>query len=422
MNDFVHLHLHSEYSLLDGACRISEIPAYAASCNHHAVALTDHGVMYGVMAFYDACVSAGIKPIIGCEVYVAPGSMHERAVSTQGPDHLILLCENMTGYKNLIKLVSKSFTEGFYSKPRIDMELLSSHAEGLIGLSACLAGRIPKQLSAGNFTAACDTARTFSKIFGPDHFYIELQNHGIAEQKQILPQLKRLAQICSLPMVATNDCHYLRKKDAPNQAILQCIQTNSVITDGRPLGFETDEFYYKTTEEMESLFADYEGAISNTVKIADMCDLVFPKEGFKLPKFDCPKGLSAESYLLELTEKGFYDGLIFHRVIDGFMIQGGDPTGTGRGGPGYRIKDEFGEGLAHDSEGILSMANAGPNTGGSQFFITLAPTPWLNGHHAIFGKIVKGMDVVREIGSVATNFQDRPVDPVVMEKVEVLAE
>lgn len=315
MNDFVHLHLHSEYSLLDGACRISEIPAYAASCNHHAVALTDHGVMYGVMAFYDACVSAGIKPIIGCEVYVAPGSMHERAVSTQGPDHLILLCENMTGYKNLIKLVSKSFTEGFYSKPRIDMELLSSHAEGLIGLSACLAGRIPKQLSAGNFTAACDTARTFSKIFGPDHFYIELQNHGIAEQKQILPQLKRLAQICSLPMVATNDCHYLRKKDAPNQAILQCIQTNSVITDGRPLGFETDEFYYKTTEEMESLFADYEGAISNTVKIADMCDLVFPKEGFKLPKFDCPKGLSAESYLLELTKKGFE-----RRVSEGDIV------------------------------------------------------------------------------------------------------
>jgi DNA polymerase III alpha subunit len=196
MNEFVHLHLHSEYSLLDGACRISEIPKRAKECGHHAVALTDHGVMYGAIAFYKACRKAGIKPIIGCEVYVSPNSRFEKTqnAGTRTGYHLVLLCRNMTGYRNLMYLVSRGFTEGFYSKPRIDMELLRSHSEGLIGLSACLAGRIPQLLLAGNADGAKRAAQELANTFAPGDFYIELQDHGIADQKQLLPQLLALAK------------------------------------------------------------------------------------------------------------------------------------------------------------------------------------------------------------------------------------
>lgn len=306
MSDFVHLHLHSEYSLLDGACRISEIPKRAAACGHSAVAITDHGVMYGAVAFYRACRAQGIKPIIGCEVYVA--SRSRLAKGNDGDnrtDHLVLLCKNETGYRNLIYLVSQGFTEGFYSKPRIDADLLSEHAEGLICLSACLAGRIPRLLSAGDYESAVNYAKRMSEIFGEDNFYIELQNHGMEEQRQILPLLVRLARECNLPMVATNDCHYLRREDAYSQAVLMCVQTNSVITNGRPVGFETDEFYYKTTDEMEALFGAYEGAIENTVKIAERCNFDFAFDRLFLPKFDCPGGESASDHLRKLAFEGF---------------------------------------------------------------------------------------------------------------------
>ncbi|MBE6596818.1 MAG: DNA polymerase III subunit alpha [Ruminococcaceae bacterium] len=305
MGDFVHLHLHSEYSLLDGACRISEIPRRAAECGHTAVALTDHGVMYGAVAFFDACKKAGIKPIIGCEVYVSPTTRFDKTQAAGKPYHLVLLCKNEVGYKNLIYLVSKGYTEGFYSKPRVDIELLKSHSEGLIALSACLAGAIPSLIISGNYEGAVAHARELSSIFGKDNFYIELQNHGLAEQEQILPSLARLAEECSLPMVATNDCHYLRKKDAQTQAVLMCIQTNKVITEGRPIGFETDEFYYKTTEEMRALFGKYEGAIENTVRIAEMCDFEFSFDVPKLPTFKTPNGERAGEYLRRLTLEGF---------------------------------------------------------------------------------------------------------------------
>ena len=318
MSEFVHLHLHSEYSLLDGACRIKEIPKRAKECGHTAVALTDHGVMYGAVAFYQACVSEGIKPIIGCEVYVASGSRFDKTVYSDGQgkyNHLVLLCKNDVGYKNLIRMVSQSFTEGFYSKPRVDMELLRSNSEGLIALSACLAGKIPSLLSSGEFDAAVRYAKEMSGIFGKDNFYIELQDHGLNEQQQVLPLLVKLAEECELPLVATNDCHYLRRENAQTQAVLMCIQTNTVITDGRPIGFETDEFYYKNTAEMRMLFGRYKDAIENTVKIADRCNFEFAFDDPKLPTFKTPNGIKSCDYLREIT----YEGLK-KRLADGTLV------------------------------------------------------------------------------------------------------
>ncbi len=316
MSDFVHLHLHSEYSLLDGACRIKDIPLRAKECGHTAVALTDHGVMYGVISFYNECKKQGIKPIIGCEVYVAPTSRHEKrsTSSAEKYNHLVLLCKNEVGYKNLVYMVSKGFTEGFYAKPRVDMELLRDHSEGLIALSGCLAGRVPSLLQKGDYEGACRSALELADIFGADNFYIEIQDHGLNEQRQILPSLIRLAQECKLPLVATNDCHYLRREDADTQAALMCIQTNSYLADGRPIGFETDEFYYKTTDEMRMLFGRYEGAIENTVKIAERCELEFTFGEYKLPKYPVPQGLPAGEYLRRLALEGFS-----HRVADGTL-------------------------------------------------------------------------------------------------------
>ena len=306
MSDFVHLHLHSEYSLLDGACRIRDIPARAKECGHTAVAITDHGAMYGVIAFYNECKKQGIKPIIGCEVYVASSSRFNKNEGRGTKyHHLVLLCENEIGYKNLTYMVSKGFTEGFYSRPRVDMELLREHSDGLIALSACLAGKIPSLLTLGEYQSAKEAALELSNIFGKDNFYIELQDHGMAEQQQILPSLVKLAEECDLPMVATNDCHYLRKSDAQTQAILMCIQTNTSILDGRPVGFETDEFYYKTTEEMRMLFGRYNGAIENTVRIAERCNLEFSFDSYKLPKYPTPNCFTAGEYLKKLTYDAF---------------------------------------------------------------------------------------------------------------------
>ncbi len=304
MANFVHLHLHSEYSLLDGACRIAEIPKRAAECGHSAVALTDHGNMYGAVAFYSACRSAGIKPLIGCEVYVAPSSRFDKSSSDGSAQHLVLLCENEVGYKNLIYMVSKAFTEGFYAKPRVDDELLAAHHEGLIALSGCLAGRVARSLNEGNYRAALTAAKKYTDIFGKDNFFIEMQDHGMPEQRQILPQLAEIARECGVGLVATNDCHYLRREDADTQAIMLCIQTNNVITDGRPIGFETDEFYYKTTEEMSALFAEYPEAVENTARIAERCNFDFDFNNTFLPTFDCPAGVSSPDYLRKLTEEG----------------------------------------------------------------------------------------------------------------------
>lgn len=305
MSDFVHLHLHSEYSLLDGACRISDIPLRAKECGHTAVAITDHGVMYGAVAFYLACKDAGIKPIIGCEVYVATKSRFDKSGGRDSSaHHLVLLCKNKKGYENLIYMVSKGFSEGFYSKPRIDYALLRDHSDGLIALSGCLAGKIPSLLVRGERDMAKSATKELSEIFGRDNFYIELQDHGIAEQKDILPELVSLARECNVPLVATNDCHYLRRSDASTQAILMCIQTNNVITDGRPIGFETDEFYYKTSDEMRMIFGKYEGAVENTVKIAERCNFDFEFDKLYLPRYNCPNNVMPGEYLRKIAYEG----------------------------------------------------------------------------------------------------------------------
>ena len=304
MQDFVHLHLHSEYSLLDGACRVRDIPKAAAAAGHRAVAITDHGVMYGAVAFFRACLDEGIKPIIGCEVYVAPRSrLSKEGKSDSSGDHLILLCKNEVGYRNLIAMVSASFTEGFYSKPRIDMELLERHKEGLIALSACLAGTIPRRILMGDMKAAETYARRMQALFGED-FYLELQNHGLADEATVARALCELSARTGIPLVATNDVHYLKKSDSEIQATMMCIQTNSVITDGRPLGFETDEFYYKSTDEMQMLFGHIEGALENTVEIAEKCNFSFAFDKVHMPAFPTPSGLSHGEYLARLAAEG----------------------------------------------------------------------------------------------------------------------
>ena len=304
MGEFVHLHLHSEYSLLDGACRISDIPKAAREMGHDAVALTDHGVMYGAVEFYKACKTEGIKPIIGCEVYVAPKSRHDRSrVNNTVGYHLVLLVKNEIGYKNLIYMVTKSFTEGFYSRPRIDMELLCAHAEGLVALSGCVAGYIPQMILEGRYEDAKAHALEMQKLFGDD-YYLEVQNHGMEEEAAVLRGIKRLHGETGIGYVATGDVHYIKKSDAENQAILMCIQTGNVITDGRPIGFEKDEYYYKSTDEMSELFAEYEDSLANTVKIAEKCNFDFDFSSRFLPSFTPPDGSSPEEYLRKLTYEG----------------------------------------------------------------------------------------------------------------------
>jgi len=287
---FVHLHLHTEYSLLDGACRIDRVLQHAKDLGQPAVAITDHGVMYGVIDFYKKAKEIGVKPVIGCEVYVAPRSMHDKV---HGPDstpyHLVLLCENETGYRNLISLVSRASIEGFYNKPRVDLELLAQKSEGLIALSACLAGQIPRLLVQGDFEAAKAAAERHIAIFGRERYFIEAQNHGIEEQQRILPLLRRLATELGVGMVATNDAHYVTKADSRMQHVLTCIQTNTTV-DNPSLEFATDEFYVKSRAEMNEALPGFEDAMENTLKIAERCNLEFTFGELKLPHYTAPDG------------------------------------------------------------------------------------------------------------------------------------
>ncbi len=317
MGEFVHLHLHTEYSLLDGACRISEIPERLRECSQDAVAITDHGNMYGVIEFCKTCKKNQIKPIIGCEVYISTGSRFSKRNNVDSYYHLVLLCKSMTGYRNLMKLVSKGYTEGFYSKPRVDEELLREYSEGLIALSACLSGKIPRMLSSGDYDGAKKAAETYSGIFGKDNFYLEIQDHGTAETRDIIPELVRLSEECKIPLVATNDCHYLRKRDSETQQILMCIQTNTNLDSPNKPSFDTDDYYIKTTDEMKRIYGSYAGAIENTVKIAQMCELELEFGNAELPKFPCPNKQSAEEYLRKLTFEGFE-----RRVKTGHIIFG----------------------------------------------------------------------------------------------------
>lgn len=305
---FTHLHLHTEYSLLDGACRIQELIAAVKELGQEAVAITDHGVMYGAVEFYKEAKQQGIKPIIGCEVYIAPRRMADK---THGIDseysHLVLLCENMTGYQNLIKLVSQSWTEGFYSKPRIDRALLSEHTEGLIALSACLAGEIPRFLQNNDYPAALNRALEYRQMFGEGNFFLELQNHGIDEQRIVNAGLIRIHNETGIPLVVTNDCHYIKQSDARTHEVLLCIQTKSTLDEPDAFRFPTQEFYLKSEDEMRSLFPEYPEAADNTVKIAERCNVEFEFGHTKLPHFDVPDGWEDKKhadYLRELCYKG----------------------------------------------------------------------------------------------------------------------
>ena len=305
MKPFVHLHLHTEYSLLDGACRISELPKRVKEAGQEACAITDHGCMYGVVDFYKACKKEGVKPIIGCEVYVAPRTRFDKVFQVDNkPYHLVLLCENQQGYQNLIKLVSAGYIEGFYSKPRVDLELLEKYHEGLIALSACLAGEIPRKLSTGDFSGAKETALRYRDIFGEGNYFLEVQDHGIEEQRRILPLLRRLSKETGIPLAATNDCHYLKKEDARMQNVLVCIQTNHTVDEQNDMEFPTEEFYLKSREEMEKALPGFEDALDNTAAIAARCQVEFTFGKTQLPHFETPDGRTSEEYFTDLCTRG----------------------------------------------------------------------------------------------------------------------
>ena len=317
--DFVHLHLHTEYSLLDGCCRIDKLLDAVAARGQSAVAITDHGVMYGAIEFYKAAKKHGIKPIIGCEVYVAPRTRFDKQKPLDSEySHLLLLCENNEGYQNLIKLVSAGFTEGFYSKPRIDRELLQKYNKGIIALSACLAGEIPKALLAGNYNKALETANWYKSVFGENNFFLEIQNHNLPEQQRINPYLIKLSRETGIPLVATNDVHYIEKTDSFMHKVLLCVQTGNKINEKNSLEFKTEEFYLKTAEEMSAALPDIPQAISNTVKIAERCNVEFEFGKIKLPFFDTG-GIDHFKYLSDKCYEGLYKNYGEHpekEVID----------------------------------------------------------------------------------------------------------
>ena len=303
---FVHLHVHTEYSLLDGACRIGKMMQRVKDMGQTAVAITDHGVMYGVIDFYRAAKAAGVKPIIGCEVYVAPRRMTDRVHGTDNEArHLVLLCENETGYRNLSYMVSKGFLDGFYVKPRIDLELLREHSEGLIALSACLAGEIPRRLRFGDYEGAKAHALEMAEIFGKDRYYLELQDHGIPEQAEVNREILKLARETGLPLVATNDAHYITRADSAMQDVLMCIQMGKTVEDPNRMRFETQEFYLKSEDEMRSLFPNLQEAVENTQKIADRCNVEFTFGTYHLPQFQYPDGHDAWSWFTKLCNDGY---------------------------------------------------------------------------------------------------------------------
>ena len=296
---FTHLHVHTEYSLLDGSSKIKELVNRAKELNMDSLAITDHGVMYGVIDFYRAAKEAGIKPVIGCEVYVAPGSRFDRE-NVNGEDryyHLVLLAENDTGYHNLMKIVSKGFVDGFYYKPRVDMEVLETYHEGIIALSACLAGEVPRYLARGLYEEAKKAAVKYRDIFGENNYFLELQDHGIPAQRTVNQGLVRMSQELNIPLVATNDSHYTFKEDAVPHDLLLCIQTGKKVTDENRMRYEGGQYYLKSEEEMAAVFPYAREALENTHRIAERCNVEIEFGVTKLPKYDVPEGYDAWSYL-----------------------------------------------------------------------------------------------------------------------------
>ncbi|MFO7820064.1 MAG: DNA polymerase III subunit alpha [Halanaerobacter sp.] len=303
MADFVHLHNHSEYSLLDGTARIENLVHKAKEEDMPAVALTDHGVLFGAIKFYQEAKKQGLKPIIGCELYVAKDHQ-QKDVRNKENYHLALLAENKQGYRNLLKLVSIAYLDGFYYKPRVDKELLAEYSQGLIALSSCLAGKIESLIQNRQFELAKEEVEDYRSIFGADNFFLELQDHGLKEEKEVNNELIRLSRECDVPLVATNDVHYLEQDDAQAHDVLLCIQTGKKVSDEDRMEFPNDQFYFKSQEEMKELFSNYPAAIENTAKIAQRCHLDFNFAQTLLPDYEVPEGEGLESYLRELVYQG----------------------------------------------------------------------------------------------------------------------
>src|SRR5438094_2072795 len=307
---FVHLHLHTEYSLLDGATRPEPLAAKIAQLGMPACAITDHGNMFGAVEFYHAMNAVGVKPIIGCEMYIAYGSRFDKAgVEDQAADagsnnHLIVLAASDVGYRNLVKLVSAGYTEGFYYKPRIDKELLREHREGLIVLSSCLKGEVSQSLAGGNPTKAKEAALQYKDILGADNFFLEIQDHGIPDQQKIVPMMARLGEETGLRLVATNDSHYLNKEDAFAHEVLLCIGTGKTLGDEKRMKFYSDDSYLQLAEEMQRIFAQYPEAVDNTMRIAERIHTSLDVTGHHLPNFPVPKGKDLATYFEEVVRAG----------------------------------------------------------------------------------------------------------------------
>ena len=307
MTEFTHLHIHTEYSLLDGACRIKPLIKRVKELGMKSIAMTDHGVMYGAVDFYKACKDEGINGIIGCEVYVAQRTRFDKVHGLDSERyHLVLLCENETGYHNLIKMVSRAWTEGFYTKPRVDKELLEKYHEGLICLSACLAGEIPQAFLNNDYEKAKQTALWYQSVFGKENYFLEIQDHGLEEQKRTNPQIIKLAHELDIPLVVTNDAHYICKEDAEIQKILVCIATKHTINEDTGMGFSTEEFYVKSGDEMAALFPDVPEAVTNTNKIAERCHVGFTFGDTKLPFFQVPNNQDHFEFFRDMC----YDGMV----------------------------------------------------------------------------------------------------------------
>ncbi|MGB9561683.1 MAG: DNA polymerase III subunit alpha, partial [bacterium] len=306
--NFVHLHNHSEYSLLDGAIPVKRLVELAVKQGMNAVALTDHGAMFGAIEFYRYAISSGVKPIIGQECYVAPGSMKEKGAKENGPSsgyHITLLAKNIKGYKNLMRISSAGYIDGFYYKPRVDKQFLAEHSEGIIALSGCLKGEIPSRILTNDYEGAKRVLWEYVDIFGRENFFIEVQDHGTEDEKMVVPQLLRLAKETGIKAVATNDCHYAEKKDAEVHDVLLCIQTGKTVDDKARMRFPTSEFYFKSAKEMMELFPDYPEIIENTLLIADECNLILDFSSFHLPKFPVPAGFTdVKGYVRKKAEEG----------------------------------------------------------------------------------------------------------------------
>ncbi len=303
--NFVHLHLHTDYSLLDGACGIDRVMDRAVELKMPAVAITDHGNLFGAVKFYEAALKRDLKPVIGCEVYVAGTNRFDRSPDADRPNHFVLLCENESGYRNLVKLVSAAYTEGYYYKPRIDKDLLARHSEGLIGLSACLRGEVAMALSAGRYEAARQSVHDLLDIFGKGNFFLEIQDQGMEEERKINPDLVRLSRETGIPLVATNDCHYITQDDAHAQEVLVCIQTGKTLSDTNRMKFPTEQFYFKPYEEMAAVFGEIPEALSRTLEIADRCNVRLEKKEHVFPHFEVPFGETLDSFFERVTRQGF---------------------------------------------------------------------------------------------------------------------